>query len=263
MRSTPYCSTRSSVSRLTPAAPRFAFTRRHASHRTSRLWIRSSRAWKRRSGDRLAATQSRRCNWRTCRRPDGHRRNWTRTWRACSRASCALDVPTAGTLRSPRVLRRAARHYYDPLGFPLAPRSFSPSAYRSRAAPTRAGPTGLSCSVPVPVRVLCPVPGRDLPPVPLRTETQETWPSPRHDRLGSRIVNLSRLQASRDVAARGLAPSVEALDTPLGPPGSLPMPGVCYSALRRLPRRTCTRCSRTTGRPRLAQSSSRRDMPGV
>jgi hypothetical protein len=67
--------------------------------------------------------------------------------------------------------------------------------------------------------------------------TPWTWPSPRHDRLGSRVVNVSRLQASRDVAARGLAPSVEALDTPLGPPGSRPMPGVCYSALRRLPRR--------------------------
>jgi hypothetical protein len=31
---------------------------------------------------------------------------------------------------------------------------------------------------------------------------------------------VSRLQASRDVAARVLAPSVEALDTPLGPHGS-------------------------------------------
>ena len=65
MRSTPYCSTAASVSRSTPAAPRFRFTRRHASCRTSRLQIRSIRAWKRRSGDRLAATQSRRCNWRT------------------------------------------------------------------------------------------------------------------------------------------------------------------------------------------------------
>jgi hypothetical protein len=36
---------------------------------------------------------------------------------------------------------------------------------------------------------------------------------------------------------RVLAPSVEALDTPLGPPDSHPLPGVCYSALRGLPRR--------------------------
>ena len=33
------------------------------------------------------------------------------------------------------------------------------------------------------------------------------------------------------------APSSEALDTPLGPQRSLAVPGVCYSALRRLPRR--------------------------
>ena len=61
--------------------------------------------------------------------------------------------------------------------------------------------------------------------------------SPRHDRLDARVVNLSRLQASLHVAARGLAPSVEALDTPLGPHGSHRAAGVCYSALRRLPRR--------------------------
>ena len=63
------------------------------------------------------------------------------------------------------------------------------------------------------------------------------WPSPGHDRFGSRVVTVSRLQASYDIAARVLASSVEAFDTPLGPPGSHPMPGVCYSALRRLPRR--------------------------
>ena len=50
---------------IEPAAPRFRFTRRHASWRMSDLQIQSIRAWKRRSGDRLAATQSRRCNWRT------------------------------------------------------------------------------------------------------------------------------------------------------------------------------------------------------
>ncbi len=33
--------------------------------------------------------------------------------------ACASDVTTAGTLRSPRVVRRAARRYYDPLGRPL------------------------------------------------------------------------------------------------------------------------------------------------
>lgn len=59
---------------------------------------------------------------------------------------------------------------------PAAPRSISPVAYTSRAAPTRAAQTGLSCSVPLLVRVLRSVPRRDLPV--LRTPTRETWPSP-------------------------------------------------------------------------------------
>ncbi len=63
------------------------------------------------------------------------------------------------------------------------------------------------------------------------------WSSPRYDRFDAQIVNLTRLQASLHVAARGLAPSVEAFDTPLGPREFLRASGVCYSALRRLPRR--------------------------
>ena len=144
-----------------------------------------------------------------------HRRDPSLPSRCSSRGSALL--------RSPRT--------------PAAHDSLSPSAYTSRAALTRAAQTGLSCSVPLRARVLRPIPRRDLARVRLRTGARETWPSPRHDRLGSRVVNLTRLQASRDVAARVLAPSVEALDTPLGPPASRPMPGVCYSALRRLPRR--------------------------
>src|SRR5215475_14004692 len=70
----------------------------------------------------------------------------------------------------------------------------------SHAAPTRAVQTGLSCSVPLRVHVLRPVPRRDLPRVDLRTAARKTWPSPRHERLGSRVVNVSRLQASPDVA---------------------------------------------------------------
>ena len=87
----------------------------------------------------------------------------------------------------------------------------------------------------------CPRAAPSTPPRParvlLRTGARRTSPSPRHDRLGSRVVNLSRLQASLDVAARVLAPSEEALDTPLGPHDSPHVPGVCYSALRCLPRR--------------------------
>jgi hypothetical protein len=95
------------------------------------------------------------------------------------------------------------------------PRSISPSADMSHVVLTQTVQTGLSCSVPLPVRVLRPVPRRDLPRVFLRTEARETWPSPRHERLGSRVVTVSRLQASLDVAARGLAPAEEA-----GPPTS-------------------------------------------
>jgi hypothetical protein len=87
------------------------------------------------------------------------------------------------------------------------------------------------------VRVLRSIPRRAPARVRLRTGAHRTSSSPRHDRLDARIVNLSRLQASRKVAARGLAPSVEAFDTPLGPRASRCVPGVCYSALRCLPRR--------------------------
>src|SRR5678815_1098152 len=114
--------------------------------------------------------------------------------------------------------------------------AFTIGLYES-LAPTRAAQTGLSCSVRLRTRVLRPLPRRDPTHVRHRTGARRTWPSPRNDRLGSRVVNLSRLQASLDVAARVLASSVEAFDTPLGPPESLPMPGACYSALRRLPRR--------------------------
>jgi len=47
----------------------------------------------------------------------------------------------------------------------------------------------------------------------------------------------TRLQASLRVAARVVAPSVEACDAPLGHRGLPPMPGACYPALRRLPGR--------------------------
>jgi hypothetical protein len=149
-------------------------------------------------------------------------------------------------------------------------------AYTSRAALTRAAQTGLSCSVRFRVRVLRSVPRRAPVRVHLRTGTHGMWSSPRHDRLDARIVTLTRLQASLHVAARGLAPSEEALDTPLGPHGSHRASGVCYSALRCLPRRdlhpletndgmsalarphrhdaTCAECSRTRAAERQGSS---------
>ena len=80
------------------------------------------------------------------------------------------------------------------------------------------------------------------------------------DRLDARVVNMSRLQASRDVAARGLAPSVEALDTPLGRRDSRHAPGVCYSALRRLPRRDLHPLEKNDGMRTLA-GPHRHDAP--
>src|ERR1700681_1237564 len=162
---------------------------------------------------------------------------WNRSSRSCPRA-CLLcrHCPRKDPSLHPRYSSRASSLLWSPR-IPAAPRSLSPSAYTSRAAATTAAQTGLSCSVRLRARVLRPLPRRDLLRVCRRIQAQQTWPSPRYDRLGSRVVTLSRLQASRHVSARVVAPSVEALDTPLGPPAFRPIPGVCYSALRRLPRR--------------------------
>jgi hypothetical protein len=152
--------------------------------------------------------------------------------RVLARPACPPQRPS---LRS-RCSSRASTLLRSPRT-PAAHDMFSPSVYTRRCAATTAAQTGLSCSVPLPAHVLRPLPRRDLRHVHLRTEVSQTWPSPRHDRLGSRVVNLTRLQASLRVAARVLALSVETLDTPLGPSASRPMPGVCYAALRDLPRR--------------------------
>ena len=104
-----------------------------------------------------------------------------------------------------------------------------------------AAQTDLSCSVMILARVLLPLPRRDRRRAPGLASSM--LPSPRNDRLGSRIVSLSRLQASRNVAARVLAPccaahaASHAFETRLRPSGSLPLPRACYSALRRFPRR--------------------------
>jgi hypothetical protein len=103
---------------------------------------------------------------------------------------------------------------------------------------------------------------RDRPRVRLRIATRSTSPSPRNDRLGSRVVNLTRLQVSLHVAARVLAPSVEALDTPLGSRDSHRAPGVCYSVLRRLPRRDLHPLEKNDGIQTLARLH-RHDAPSV
>ena len=131
--------------------------------------------------------------------------------------ACAVDVAPAGTLGSARVVRRGPPHYYGPLGFPLRRARFR--RWLIRATLPRLGPRRRASRVSFrSVSACCaPYPTETWRAYASGLERPRTWPSPRHDRLGSRIVNVSRLQASRDVAARGLAPSVEALDTPLGP----------------------------------------------
>ncbi len=190
---------------------------------------------------------SRRIAWRSsivraevvvrCRREESRRGDWDRSCRPCpgTYPRSERDQSRGPSLPSRCSSRRSA--VLRPPRTPAAHGSLSPSAYTRRLAPTRAAQTGLSCSVQLPARVLRPLPRRDLARVRPRTGARETWPSPRHDRLGSRVVNLSRLQASLHVAARALASSAEASDTPLETPRSLPALGACYSALRRLPRR--------------------------
>jgi hypothetical protein len=106
---------------------------------------------------------------------------------------------------------------------------------------TTAAQTDLSCSVMILARVLRPLPRRD--PRRALALAARMLPSPRNDRLGSRVVHLSRLQASLHVAARVLAPCCTALaashafDARLQPSGSPPLLRACCSALQRLPRR--------------------------
>jgi hypothetical protein len=172
-----------------------------------------------------------------CQRTGVLRGSWNRSCRSCPRA-CLLDH--RDHRRDPSLLSRCSSRGSSLLRSPRTPAAHdspSPSAYTNRGAVTAAAQTGLSCSVPLRAHVLRPLPRQDRRYVHLRTEASPTWPSPRHDRLGSWMVNLSRLQASRDVAARVLAFSVETCDTPLEPRHSRRALGVCYSALRRLPRR--------------------------
>ena len=168
-----------------------------------------------------------------CRRAYARRGGWIGLRRPCPRAYLHQRHSHR---RDPSLRMRCSSHPSSVLRSPRTPaaqRSFSPWAYASRLSLTWAAQTGLPCSALFLDRVLLPIPRRDSSRVPKLA--RRASPSPRHDRLGSRIVNLSRLQASLDVAARVLAPSVEAFDTPLGTRKSPPVPGLCYPALRRLP----------------------------
>ena len=77
--------------------------------------------------------------------------------------ACSADVAPAGTLRSPRVVRRAARHYYGPLGLPLRRARFR--RWLIRAALPRPGPrrrasrvsfaSVSACCAPYPAELPC------------------------------------------------------------------------------------------------------------
>ena len=162
---------------------------------------------------------------------------WDRTCRPCPRA---YPLHRPYHRRDPPLPPRCSPWRSQVLLSPRTPaaqRPISPSVYTGHLAATTAAQTGLSSSAPILPRVLLPLPRRDPPRFLLRPSARRTWPSRRHDPLGSLVVNLTRLQDSLHVAARVLAPSVEALDAPLGTRGSLPAPGACYPALRCLPGR--------------------------
>jgi len=99
--------------------------------------MRSSNAWKRRPGWRLAALQSRRCNWRTL---SGNSRSpgWLDpVWPVMpSRVLARPTLPPQGPF-SARVIRRGPPHYFGPLGFPLRRARFRRGLIR--VAPPRHG----------------------------------------------------------------------------------------------------------------------------
>ena len=160
--------------------------------------------------------------------------DWERSCRPCPRT---YPVSERDQSRDPSLRSRYSSRPSAVLRSPRTPAAhdaISPSAYTRRFALTWAMQTGLSCSTPSLEHVLRPLPRQDSRQVLPRTSAPRTWPSPRHARLGSRIVPLSRRQASLDVAARALAPSEEAFDAPLRPRRSLPVPGAYYRTVRLL-----------------------------
>jgi hypothetical protein len=237
---TPYSSTALSVTSSTPAAPLLRFTRSHASSRTSLLKIRSYSAWKRRSF----------CAWLLRRASTGvvglsrpalaGRGCWKRFRASCPHPYLQLKHPlTRGPSLQPRSSSRPSPVLRPPRT-PAALRPLSHSAYAVGLCRTSAAQTGLSCSALLLQRVLLPLPRRAS--LPIRTREERAWPSPRHARLGARVVSLTRRQASLDVAARVVAPlarlsSLRAFDTALHQSASRPQVAVCYRALRRLPGR--------------------------
>jgi len=171
-------------------------------------------------------------------RPRCDRGGWTGSFvRSCPRA---FLLHRRDQSRDPSLRMRCSSHPSPVLRSPrtsAARRSTSPLAYMSRFAVTAAAQTDLPRSVLLLPRVLRSIPRGVLPRVALRTSTRQSWPSPGHERLGSPVVNVSRLQASLDVAARVVASSKEAFDIQLQTRSSRSVLWTCYPALRRVPGR--------------------------
>ncbi len=199
-----------------------------------------------------------------CRWAYAPRSSWIGSFvRPCPRAYLQLrrDQSRDPSLR-PRSASRPSQVLRSPRT-PAAQCSISPSAYSKHLAATTAAQTGLSCSAQILEHVPLPVPREDSPGFLLRARARRAWPSPWHERLGPSVVNLTRLQDSLDVAARVLAPSVEAFDTPLGPGPLGPNLGACYRALRRLPGRDLHPLDLCSGKPiasRLRQDATWRTL---
>jgi len=109
------------------------------------------------------------------------------------------DVTEVGVL-SARHLAGDGR-YYDPAGLPLRSARLHHWLIRAVFA-DEAAQTGLSCSEPSRACVPIPLPRRDSTRGMSGTPVGRMLPSPRHERLGSPIVSLTRLQDSRLVALR-------------------------------------------------------------
>jgi hypothetical protein len=113
-----------------------------------------------------------------CRWTRVHRGGWNRSCRSCPRACLRpRRCPRRDPSLPARCSSRGSTLLWSPRT-PAAPRSISPVAYTSRAAPTRAAQTGLSCSVRLLVRVLRSVPRRAPIPVHLRTRGHGVLSSP-------------------------------------------------------------------------------------
>ena len=138
--------------------------------------------------------------------------SWVQSCRPCPRAWLLLrrDHPRGFFLPPRCSARRSFARLAPPSSVQGAPRTsaaqrpISPLAYATRLAPARAAQTGLPNSALLLSHVPRPLPRRDR-----RRASEQAppmLPSPGHDRLGSRIVHVTRLQASLQGPSRNPAP---------------------------------------------------------